>query len=252
MNNGRRKPYDTVLLDLDDTLLHNPMDRFMPAYFDLLVDYVRPIMPDRYEFLALLMRSTQAAVANVDPALTIRDVFWSHFSEQTDLDATETENYIAGFYRDVFPKLRPVTAPKAEAVPLIQDCLARGIQVVIATNPLFPRAAIENRLAWAGLPVETYPFALVTTYENMHAAKPQSAYYEEILARLGATPQRAVMVGDEWHNDILPARRLGLDTFWIADPEATPPEPELVTGWGTLADFHGFLNRIGIQVGIAV
>ena len=96
----------------------------------------------------------------------------------------------------------------------MRAAFARGLAVIIATNPLFPTTAIEQRLAWAGVPVDEYPYALVTTYENMHAAKPQPAYYREILAAIDCPPDRALMVGDDWKNDIAPAAAVGLHTFW--------------------------------------
>ena len=53
---------------------------------------------------------------------------------------------------------------------------------------MFPHQAVEARLAWAGVPVTEYPYTLVTSYENMHAAKPHQAYYQEILAKIGCRP----------------------------------------------------------------
>jgi len=49
----------------------------------------------------------------------------------------------------------------------------------------------------------------------------------------------AIMVGDDWENDIVPARAAGLNTFWVCpdgcgcDATAQP----MVDGCGTLADF---------------
>jgi FMN phosphatase YigB (HAD superfamily) len=95
---------------------------------------------------------------------------------------------------------------------------------VIATNPLFPRAAINHRLAWAGLSPENYPFDLVAEVESFHFAKPHSAFQAECLGRLGWPDGPVVMVGDDLTNDIRPARRLGLPAYWIAPEGAALPE----------------------------
>lgn len=121
---------------------------------------------------------------------------------------------------------RPVTRP------LIEHCFAQGWQVIIATNPLFPRSAIEQRLAWAGVPVSEYPYALVTSYENMHSTKPHPAYYHEILQRVGARAEKTLMVGDDWDNDIVPAGAIGLQTYWISGNNH-PTTPS-----GTLDEFY--------------
>ncbi|MGD2162318.1 MAG: hypothetical protein PVG04_04440, partial [Anaerolineales bacterium] len=63
----------TVLLDLDDTLLINSMDSFLPAYFQRLGAYLSDVAdPDR--MLAALMAGTQAMLANDDPSQRLERV----------------------------------------------------------------------------------------------------------------------------------------------------------------------------------
>jgi hypothetical protein len=90
---------------------------------------------------------------------------------------------------------------------------------VIATNPLHPLEAVEQRLRWAGLPTEGY--ALITHSGNMHFAKPEPAYYAEIAARVGVEPDEAVMIGDSPTNDITPAQTIGMQVIHVdpTDPD---------------------------------
>ena len=170
-----------VLLDLDDTLLGNNTAEFMKRYFALLGEYARPVM-DNETFLPHLIQATQAAIRNTDPAHTNAEVFWANFESLTGGRRVELEPFFSRFYETEFVQLQQATIVRPAAVHLVRAAFARGLAVIIATNPLFPTTAIEQRLAWAGVPVDEYPYALVTTYENMHAAKPQPAYYREILA----------------------------------------------------------------------
>jgi FMN phosphatase YigB (HAD superfamily) len=85
--------------------------------------------------------------------------------------------------------------------------------VVIATNPIFPETAIRQRMEWAG--ISDFPFKLITSYEVMHSAKPNSSYYMEILEHIGRSPDECIMVGDDWGNDIVPATKVGLQVFWV-------------------------------------
>jgi FMN phosphatase YigB (HAD superfamily) len=229
-----------VLFDLDDTLLGNDMDTFIPSYFGLLSKYAEQTMP-RDDFLRELMICSRAMVESTDTSISNRDVFWNAFQQRTGLNADQTEAFLDIFYRDHFPKLAHVASPQPAARDIVGGCFARGLQVVIATNPMFPRRAVEHRLDWAGLPVTEFPFALVTTYENMHATKPHTAYYQEILDHLGVPAEKALMVGDDWENDIEPAARLGCLTYWIAGADAPPPEPALLTGYGSLARLNELL-----------
>jgi HAD superfamily hydrolase (TIGR01549 family) len=223
-----------ILFDLDDTLLGNNMDTFMPGYFSLIGAHAQPVMADSEKFLRELMVCTEAAIANTDPELSNREVFWQVFQQRNGLDPAELEPFFDQFYREEFPKLQEVTVKRPAAAKLVQFAFDRGLKVVVATNPLFPRLAVEQRLAWAGVPVTDYAFDLVTTYENMHSAKPHQSYYEEILDEIDVPPARALMVGDDWEQDIEPAAALGMYTYWLPGEETAVPDPDLVDAYGPL------------------
>lgn len=242
-------PIQAILFDLDDTLLGNDIDTFMRRYFALLSEYARPQV-DEATFLPHLIQATQTAIRNTDPTRTNAEVFWAAFEGLTGGRRADLEPFFRRFYETEFARLQPSTVLRPAAAGLVRAAFDRGLHVVIATNPLFPLAAIEQRLAWAGVPVDTYDYALVTAYENMHAAKPQPAYYREILAAVGTNPAHALMVGDDWKNDIIPAAAVGLHTFWIAPDDATAADPALISGRGSLDDLaervaNGWLSQLG-------
>jgi len=238
-----------LLLDLDDTLLGNDTDTFMKVYFSLLGAYARPYF-DEKTFLPNLIASTQDMMMDTDPALTNADVFWRSFEALTGGQRHELEPFFMRFYDEDFLQLRDSINVRPAAAALVQMAKDRGLPVVVATNPLFPSLAIEHRLEWAGLPVNEYEFALVTHFDNMHAAKPQPAYYREILSLLDVRPEHALMVGDDWKNDIRPAAEVGLSTYWIAPAESTAPDPAILDGRGSLDDLaelvaNGWLEQLG-------
>lgn len=234
---------DAVLFDLDDTLLGNNMDVFLQGYFPLLTEYVKPVL-DSDRFLPELLRATQAIINNQDLELTNRQVFWRVFCERNGLEQSEVEPFFARFYVEKFGVLEKLTDQRPEAAPLIRWCKQQGLKVVVATNPLFPLSAVEQRLSWAGVPVENSDFDLVTSLENMHSSKPHPSYYSEILATIGVEPGRALMVGDDWQNDIVPANSLGLHTFWIAPTDVEMPDGLVLDGRGQLTDlFQLFKNN---------
>lgn len=230
-----------ILFDLDDTLLGNDMDRFLPGYFALIGQFAEKFLP-RDQFLQELMICTEAMIRNVDPTVSNRDVFWQTFEQRTGLASSEMEMVFEGFYRNQFYQLRERTEIRPFAPQLVQYCQEQNLDVVVATNPLFPLIAIEARLDWAGLPVDQHNFALVTAYENMHAAKPQPAYYTEILAKIGCAPHEALMVGNDWEADILPAHSVGIHTFWLSLNGDAPGEDFGVPYGRTLQEFHTFLT----------
>jgi HAD superfamily hydrolase (TIGR01549 family) len=232
-----------VLFDLDDTLLGNNMDKFVSGYFGVLSQHAAARFA-RDQFLQDLLISTQTVIQNSDASTTNWDVFWNSFCARTGHDLAELESFFAEFYAEKFGQLQAVTEYRPAAPELVDYCFGQGWQVVVATNPLFPRTAVEQRLAWAGVPVTKFAYNLVTTMENMHATKPHAAYYQEILTHLDCPPQRAIMVGDNWTDDIIPAAALGMFT-WFIPTEAMPEPPDTavaLAGWGPLDAFYDWLR----------
>ena len=81
-----------------------------------------------------------------------------------------------------------------------------------------------------------------TDYETMHASKPNPAYYREIAATIRCAPEDCVMVGNEVMNDIVPAKRAGMKTFWVTEVAEFPTD--VPADWrGTLEDFGRLLER---------
>jgi HAD superfamily hydrolase (TIGR01549 family) len=224
-----------ILLDLDDTLLGNSMATFLPAYFQALTRYVAHIIPPE-DLLSRLLQATEVMQANDGTGLTNEETFAEAFYPAIGQERADLEPILRQFYAEEFHELRGLTQPRPAARRLVAWAFERGLQVAIATNPLFPRSPIEQRLEWAGVPVTEFDYSLVTTYENMHATKAHPAYYREILARLGREPSECLMVGDDWEHDIVQAGSVSVPGYWIAGPGETPPYADTaLIGYGTLA-----------------
>jgi FMN phosphatase YigB (HAD superfamily) len=223
VNEHTRIALQAVLFDLDDTLLYDDMEgAFLKHYFALLTEHARPICPPG-ELMTALRLATDAMLGNQDPdGITNEEAFASVFAPHLGRPWDELEAFFARFYEDRFPELQVHARPHPDARQVVKTCLDRGYQLVIATNPLFPARAIEHRLAWAGL--DDLPFALVTTYENMHTCKPAPAYYDEIAVMIGVPSAGCLMVGNDVVRDIAPAQQAGMHTYladrWVANPSS--------------------------------
>jgi HAD superfamily hydrolase (TIGR01549 family) len=238
-----------ILFDLDDTLIGNSMETFVPAYFQALTRYVAQLIPPE-RLVSELLRCTREMEANDGTGPTNEERFAAAFFPAVGHEPEELKPVFERFYAEEFQKLRGLTRTLPEARPLVEWAFERGLQVAIATNPLFPRSPIEQRLEWAGVPVTDFDYALVTSYENMHATKAHPAYYREILAQLGRQPGDCLMVGDDWKRDIAPAASVGIPGYWITNssdaPPALPPgrgdKRGGLVGRGTLADLGDWIR----------
>jgi FMN phosphatase YigB (HAD superfamily) len=231
----------TLLLDLDDTLLETNMDVFIPAYIKALsVALMDKVSPD--VMIPALTGGTQAMMSNLDPALTLQEVFDAHFLPKLGTDRFAFQSSIDHFYDEIFPTLGSMTKPIPEAVSLVDWALAQGHRVVIATNPFFPLKAILHRLRWAGLPPEKYPFALVTSYETFHFTKETVAYYPEVMAQLGWPDDPVVMVGDDIEREVKPTQAAGFPVYWVRESGDVPRE-QVGIPRGKLGSFRTWLEK---------
>jgi FMN phosphatase YigB (HAD superfamily) len=237
-----------ILFDLDDTLLGNPMDAFISVYFQALTRSVAHLIPPK-RLISQLLYASRAMDANDGSGLTNQETFAAAFFPALGYERATLEPLFDQFYANEFPKLRSLTRKLPEARSLVEWAFERGLQVVIATNPFFPRTAIEQRIEWAGVPVTEFDYALVTTYEIMHATKSHLAYYREILNRLALQPGECLMVGDDWEKDIAPAAEVGISTYWIAEPsDPLPAQDVTLVGQGSLADLWAWAKAGGLAL----
>ena len=155
------------------------------------------------------------------------------------------------FYRDVFPELRDIIDVRPDAVALIDEAVSRGYRIVIATNPLFPETAIYQRLVWGNLSPDEYSFELIANWGTFHFAKPNPAYFAEVLAKLGWPSGPVIMVGDHPENDIKGASLFGLSTFWLEmdsfEGESIDPEKVAATGRGSLSDIIPWIDATPLE-----
>jgi FMN phosphatase YigB (HAD superfamily) len=223
-----------LLFDLDDTLLGNDMQVFIPAYFQAVARHFPELDAD--QLVRHLVAGTRAMRANVDPTLTLRQVFLENFPPAQAGRAEALWERFETFYRSDFAGLRALIQVRPEARPTLEWAQAAGYSLVIATAPLFPLTAIRERLRWAG--VDRVRFELITHIENSRFAKPHPEYFAAILARLGLRPEQALMIGNDWADDLEPAAALGLPHYWIAEPgQPSPSDRAQPLGRGRLEDF---------------
>ena len=236
-----------VLIDLDGTLLATNEQLFIPAYFKSLSEKVWP--QDPAGFGDRLFKATYTGMFIKDtPVKTLEESFDTIFYPSIGVAKPEIITSIQSFYDNEFANLRSITAIKPEAKALVETAFADGHQVVISTSPFFPRTATLQRLAWAGLPADQYPFALVSTYEDFHFAKPNPAYYAELLAQLGWPKHPAVMIGNDMEQDIQPAELLGIPTFLVDESaDITSLNKHSLSSQGSLADVNAWLQQVSQQ-----
>jgi FMN phosphatase YigB (HAD superfamily) len=231
----------TLLIDLDDTLLSNNMDLFIPAYLGALGKQLAPFT-DPQKLSSVMMAATENMFRNNRPDRTLKEAFDPDFYPRLGITEDQVREPIEHFYREIFPTLHTVAKSRPEAEIFIKAATQRGWQIAIATNPLFPQMAILHRLSWAGIPAKEYPFAIVPSYETFHFAKPNPAYFAELLGRFGWPRGPVIMIGNDPEHDIHAAQLMGLPTFWISNGQPYPEDLLTPSASGSLDDVIPWLD----------
>lgn len=226
-----------LLLDLDGTLLKNDLNTFTPIYFRALTEAVAPHV-EAEAFLTALGAGVQAMLRSEDRSRSNAEVFWTEVEPRLPVSRSALEPALTRFYDEAFANLAHVTEPIAGAAELIAAARAAGIRLAVATNPIFPRRAIEHRIDWAGL--DAADFDLITCYETMHSTKPHPGYFREILDLLGVRAGEALMAGNHLSDDIAGAQQAGLKTF-LVDTFAIEDVKVVPDGRGSLDDLRRFV-----------
>lgn len=231
-----------VLFDLDGTLLQNDMDVFITHFLRRLAPHLTQYASAE-QVVKAWQSSMQSVMAHNDGGLTNQQVFDMQFYSRIGALQRDVQRLVDVFYATSYRSLRNLVRPQPGARETIQAMRDARLDIVIATNPIFPHTAIMQRLEWADL--ADLDFRLITSADNMHSTKPMVAYYQEILAALNYQPAECLMIGDDFINDIRPANRIGMRTYWVNTTTTTPPNFDPKSR-GHLHQFYSWLVQMGL------
>ena len=235
---------EAIFFDLDGTLLPIDMDYFLEVYFKLITEEFSDIK-DEDEFIKILMSSTKKMIKN-DGRRSNEDVFKNAFFSMIDVEnEDEIMKRFDKFYEEKYPSLKEKFELKSKSPDLIDLLKNRDLKLVIATNPLFPKKAIIERINWAGIDADIFDF--ISCYEEMHYSKPNPKFYKEIIDKLDLEAENCVMIGNDHKEDMI-AKKVGMEGYLIEDylieSEEEAPEPD----WqGTMSELIEKINKISVD-----
>ena len=202
-----------ILFDLDGTLLPMDADLFGKTYFNDLTQYFYSLGYEKAKLLKSIGRGISAQVKN-DSDKTNEEVFWEEMFSIYGEKIRNDLPYFEKFYIEKFDDVKRSCGFTERSREIIDLVKSKGVKIILATNPVFPRIATEKRVAWAGLDKDDFDY--ITTYENSSRCKPRPIYYEEILEKNSLLPSECLMIGNDTLDDIA-ATKIGIKTFILTD-----------------------------------
>lgn len=230
-----------IFFDLDGTLLPMRQEAFVAHYMPLLAGAFerRRSGIDKRALIATVWDGYRAMVGN-DGSKTNREAFWESMEGRLPLPRQEAEAAALDFYSGDFNRAKAATQPTPLAQLAVRRAKENGMAVYLATNPVFPRCATENRIRWAGL--DAADFEIITTYEDCRFCKPNPSYFSDLLNRFSLDPEECLMVGNDVEED-LAAGQVGISTFLVTDTmenfKHLPIRSDYQGSLQELADFIG-------------
>jgi len=224
----KKPPITTILFDLDGTLLNVDMYQFVPSYLTGLARSIDEKM-DSEHFVEVMIERTMERLRSDDGSRTNEQFFLEIAWSDLNINAAQFNAGLTTFYRDYLYELQPLIIKLPLARQLMQRCMELGFEVVIATNPVFPRPVVDARLNWGGL--GDFDYRLITSFENSCYCKPNPNYFKAILSEIDRSPESCLMVGNDTEHD-MSASAVGITTFlvdaWVID-----------RGWNFVPDYRG-------------
>lgn len=231
---------NTVLFDLDATVLPMDMDTFIQAYFHEMGKYFHDLIDGRL-LAKHVMESTEVMVKNTK-ARRNEEVFFEHFETLINGDVKVYQDRFDSFYDAGFLNAQAATQKSELMVKAVKLLQQKGYTLVLATNPLFPMKANHHRVRWAGLSPDD--FIYISSIENNNYCKPNLDYYREVLAAINKTPDECMMVGNDVIEDLIVAK-LGVKTWLIEDHLLNKHGVEIeADGQGSYGEFLSFVESL--------
>lgn len=235
---------NTILFDLDGTLLPMDLKSFEKIYFDAMAVYLGDLISPK-ELVKNIWASTNAMVESTD-YITNEMVFMEDFKNRIGGDLKVYKERFDKFYDTEFLKVKAAVYENEFMKKSVKLLKEKGYKTVIATNPLFPLKAIHHRIRWAGF--EPSDFEYISHYEKSHYCKPHTQYYEEILNDINKSPEECMMVGNDVQEDLI-SGKLGLKTYLIKDYMLHRTEEEIITDYeGNYEDFYVFVKELPMVI----
>jgi FMN phosphatase YigB (HAD superfamily) len=223
------------------------METFLPAYLHRLGQYLSEYYSPN-DLPAAILNGTEQMINNVNPSRTLEECFDDYFYPVISTEKEILEHKIIAFYEKEFPNLAPLTNEIPHAASIIKKISEQNDKIIIATNPLFPKIAIDHRINWANLGIDLNDFEYITNFEEHHFTKPRPEFVAEILGKIGWPNEPVVMIGNEWEMDVLPAEILGIPTYYVGKP---PEQSEFslnpLSSSGTLENVPNWINHLNLN-----
>ena len=200
---------ENIIFDLDGTLYILDANKFLMKFITLINQYFIKI-DNKFEHIGEDVMKATMLMANNDGTKTNGEVFFDYLSHR--YEGYDFEKLFASFYDSEFDKMQDAGTKIDKMPQLIMKLKELNINLIVASNPVFPSMAHKKRVRWAGLNPDD--FSYYTGAEEYNYCKPKLEYYKQIVEKLHLDIDKTLMVGNDIDGDMV-ANKIGIRCFLL-------------------------------------
>ena len=231
----------TVLFDMDGTLLNMGESAFEKEYLKRMVLFLEQRYPGYGKDLVKAVGYGAEMMKVSYGSRTNLEVFWEGFEKASGKTREEIEPVITQYYQTDFTHIGDTYVPDEDMQNAVRTLHQKGYQLLVATTPVIPRIANEERVRWSGL--SDIPWLDVTSFETYNYSKPNVKYFEQICSKYQLNPAECLMIGDSLVKDY-PATELGMDFYLLLNEDSPEAEKQFEGKKGTRKELLAYVESL--------
>lgn len=219
-----------IIFDLDRTIFD--WDYVQKVAFEQINTLLPPINTD--DFWAFYLNNQELLFKKyVEKTITIEQFRFLRFSQSLE-HFSVFDHQLAQNLSETFLRITHNTQAFCLGAEQILDYVkALELTIVLLTNG----PSIGQRKKIKNLDLEKYFHKIYISEETGHP-KPKPDAFLQILNYLNVQPQHCLMIGDDWEVDLVQAKKLGMQTFWVQQANSELDETQ-----GSLLDLEKQLRK---------
>ena len=202
---------------MDGTLLNMGEHAFEKETLKRMNDFFEKKFPGKGKVIVTAVGCGIESMKKNDGKQSNELVYWQAFEQACGYKRAELEPLFFEFYRTDYARIGDDYVPDENMKELVHLLEAKGYQLIVATNPLVPQIANQQRVLWSG--TGDVNWLEITSFENYSSAKPNVRFYQEICERFHLEPKECLMVGNSIRDDGA-AQELGMEFYLILNEDS--------------------------------
>lgn len=229
-----------ILFDLDGTLINTLQAKFNEKFYITMCD---KLLKKGYEneLLGKVFLEGVGLMVTNDGSVSNEETLWNHLERKSGLKREEASLLLEEFYENEYDLLKDCIEPVETTGKAVNELYDKGYNLILATNPLFPKVAIEKRASWGN--IDCNKFSYITSYENSYFAKPNINYYKEIIEKNDLDIEETIMFGNDLIEDLV-IEELNIPCYIITNNMVNEQNLNKCTKKGDYNEFYCFVSNL--------